>query len=75
MNPKLEAWKEVNFKYADAIAAYKGNWVPTTVMGSDGQSADGTTGVNGASALIQMLTVKTARDLALDTSISTNNNK
>ena len=72
---KVKAWKEVNFKYAEAIANYKGNWVPTTVMGGTGQSADGTAGVNGASALIQMLTVKTAKDLALDTTITGTKNK
>ena len=63
---KLPAWERVNAKYAEAIGAYKGNWVATTVIGADGKAADGTSGVNGATALIQMLTVKTAKDLALN---------
>lgn len=42
------------------VANYKGAWVPSVVMG--GQQA----GSNGAQALVDMLTAKTARDLSLD---------
>jgi regulator of protease activity HflC (stomatin/prohibitin superfamily) len=60
LEQKLKAYVDVNAKYADAIAAYRGAWVPTTVMGGSGA------GVNGATSLIEMLTIKTARELAVD---------
>lgn len=60
LEQKLEAWKEVNLAYAEAIANYKGAWVPSTVMGG------GSGGGNGAQAMIDLFTVKTARDLNLD---------
>jgi hypothetical protein len=63
LEQKLKAYVEVNSWYADAIKNYGGNWVPTTVMGA---SAGGT---NGAAALIDLFTAKTARDLQLDMSI------
>lgn len=65
LDQKLDAYKEVNFRYADAISKYTGNWVPTVVMAGAG----GAGGQNGAAALIEMLSVKTAKDLALDMSI------
>lgn len=61
LQQKLDAYMMVNEKYANAIAAYQGSWVPTTVMGSDG-----TKQVDGAQALINLLMVKTANDLSLD---------
>lgn len=60
---KLDAWVKVNGQYADAIAKYQGNWVPTVQTGSSGQ------GGNGANDLIGLLTAKTAKDLALDPTI------
>jgi len=57
---KLETYQAVNAAYAKAIAEYRGNWVPQTVMGGAGQQ------VNGASALVDLLTAKTARDLSID---------
>jgi len=66
LEQKLQAYKEVNKYYANAIKEYKGNWVPTTVMGSNGASKG-----NGASALIDLLTAKTAKDLSLDMGIKT----
>lgn len=41
-----------------------GNWVPSTVIGQSGGQH------SGAQALIDMLTVKTAKDLSLDMSIA-----
>lgn len=61
LEQKLQAWKEVNFKYAEAIQNYSGNWVPQIQMAGNGQS-----GQSGGQELINMLMVKTARDLALD---------
>lgn len=70
LDPKLEAYKEVNKYWADAIAKYQGNWVPTVQMGSEGGK-----GNNGAADLMNMLSAKTAKDLALDMSIPKGNNK
>jgi len=64
LEQKLEAYKQVNGFYANAIQNYKGNWVPTTVMGSNGKGS-----VNGANNLIDLLTAKTARDLSLSMEI------
>ena len=65
LEQKLEKWESVNHRYADAIKDYQGNWVPTTVMGG----GDGKASINGAENLINLLTVKTAKDLSLDMSI------
>jgi hypothetical protein len=62
LEQKLDAYIKVNKVYAEAIQNYKGNWVPTTVMGS----SSGNSNANGAQAMIDLLTVKTARDLDLD---------
>lgn len=66
LEQKLAAYKEVQGAWAQAFAEYKGpSLVPAVVMA--GQS--GATGATGAQALIDMLGVKTARDLALDLSV------
>jgi hypothetical protein len=65
---KVAAWKEVNFAYADAIKGYQGDWVSKVNMGNNGTS----TGTNGAQALIDMFTVKTAKDLALSMEMTSN---
>lgn len=65
LDPKLKAYIEVNAKYAEAIANYKGDWVPKVVMG---QSAGGKG--NGAQDMIDLLSVKTAKELGLDMSVS-----
>ena len=59
---KLETYERVSQMYAEAIAKQK--WVPEVQMGD----LSGGTGSN-AEALINMLTVKTAKDLSLDMSI------
>lgn len=60
LTQKLETWLKAQELYAGAIKDYKGNWVPQTVMGA------AASGPNGGLALIDLLTAKTARDLALD---------
>lgn len=60
LDQKLKIYAEVNGYYAQAIAKYTGNWVPGVVMGGNGTAS------NGANALIDLLTVKTAKDLGLD---------
>jgi len=65
LDPKLQAYKEVNAKYAEAIAAaHPGAWSPVVQMG---QSANATGG--SAQTLIDLFTAKAARDLGLDMSI------
>lgn len=63
LEKKLEALVTINSQYADAIRqAQPGAWTPTVVMG---QGAGGTAGQN-STALVDMLTAKTARDLGVD---------
>ena len=63
LEQKLATYETVNARYAEAIENYKGNWVPTTVMGSNGGNCGSG---NGAQDMINLLTVKTAKELALD---------
>ena len=59
---KIEAAKFIHQNYALAMQNYGGDWVPQTVIGggADGEYA------NGGMDLINMLLVKTAKDLSLD---------
>lgn len=67
LEQKLAAYKEVQAAWAQAFAEYKGPaLVPAVVMAPREGAASGGT---GAQALIDMLSAKTARDLALDLSI------
>lgn len=67
LDQKLEAYVKVQEAYAQAMGQYKGNWVPGVVMaGTNGQNS------NGASALIDMLSAKTARDLNIDLTVQSN---
>lgn len=61
LEKKLKAYVAVNAAYAEALKETKAQLVPTTVIGSSG-------GSNNATALIDMLTAKTAKDLAIDVS-------
>lgn len=65
LDQKLQAIVEINKNYAEAISKYQGDWVPKVVMGNAGQGSS-----NGGTALIDMLTAKTARDLGVDLSVS-----
>jgi len=65
LQQKLDAWKAVNFRYADNVG--KQRWVPDVQMG--GASVSGTSqaqGSNSATQLVDLLTVKTAKELNLD---------
>ena len=64
LQAKLDAWLQAQQYYSEAMQNYKGNWVPSVVMG-----ANGNTGSGGATDLLNLLMAKTARDLALDISI------
>ncbi len=59
---KLNAYKEVNRMYADALMKHSGNWVPQIIVGG----AAGGEANNAGMTLIDLLTTKTARDLAVD---------
>jgi hypothetical protein len=65
---KLEAWIKAQEFYADAVGSYTGNWVPQVVM-AGGAGGSGTTSGGGANELIELLKVKTAKDLQLDLSM------
>jgi len=62
LDKRLDALVKVNAAYADAIAKYQGNWVPTVNMGGNANGAN----LNGANALVEMLSAKTAHDLGVD---------
>ena len=59
LQAKLEAWKEVNFRFAEEFGKQK--WVPEISMGGAG-----TSDTSAANDLIDLLKVKTAKDLSLD---------
>jgi hypothetical protein len=62
LDKKLDALIRINSQYADAIQkAQPGAWVPTVQMGSGGS-----TGGGSATALVDLLTAKTAKDLGVD---------
>ena len=67
LDKKLNAWVDVNKRYAEAIEKYTGNWVPQVSMGGSNQAGGG-----GSQDLINMLMAKTAKDLALDVSVKKN---
>lgn len=64
---KLKALTEINANYANAIKDYRGSWVPQVSMGA--QSSNN--GMNNVTDLINMLMIKTAKELAIDTSVKT----
>ena len=61
LEKKLETYVTVNAAYAEAIKAHQGAWVPSIVMGNNGQTQG-----SGAVDLINLLTAKAAKDLSLD---------
>jgi len=67
---KLVTYETVMNRFAQAIEKQK--WVPEIQMGSSGGSS-AEDGGSSAMALIDMLSVKTAKDLALDMSLPANN--
>lgn len=64
---KLETYEKVSQMYANAMANYKGNWVPQ-YMGGGGQNGTG----NGATAFMEILTVNAMKQLSLDMSMKAN---
>jgi hypothetical protein len=70
LEKKLQASLEVSKLYASAIKDYKGNGVPSVVMGGGNGHGTQTAGL-GAQELIDLLTIKTVRDLGLDMRVRT----
>lgn len=64
LDAKLEAYVQIQKAYADAIATYKGAWVPAYVSGNGNSTAG-----SGAAQLIDMLSAKTAKELAIDLTV------
>ncbi len=64
---KLEALITINGRYAEAIEKHPGSWVPTIVMGSNGTIPGAASSVT---SLVDMLTAQTAKQLALDVSVT-----
>jgi len=67
LDKKIDAYKFSVEKFADAIKGYQGNWVPSVVMG--GQGGGQSTAGSGAMTLMELLSVKAARDLGLDLNV------
>ncbi len=62
LDKKLAAAVQMNKDQWTAIANYTGNWVPSTVFGSDASAMAG----SGAETLIQLLNARTATQISLD---------
>lgn len=63
LQQKLDAYIKVNMNYANALTHQK--WVPEIVMGTSGEGNDG----SSATDMINLLTLKAAKDLSLDLSM------
>lgn len=69
LEKKLAAYIEVVKAGSTAIGSYTGNWSPQIVMGGQGASTGTTTagtGIASAQQFMDMLVLKTAKDLSLD---------
>lgn len=64
---KLTTYQAVMSEWAKSFSTFRGSVTPQVVMGSTGNAT--ATGANGVADLINLLTVKTAKDLSLDLSI------
>lgn len=67
LDKKLAAWKEVNAKYAEQLG--KQRWVPNVVVGGSTAKTGGSYG--SAATILDLFMIKTAKEIGLDTSIST----
>jgi regulator of protease activity HflC (stomatin/prohibitin superfamily) len=69
LEKKLDAYVKVQQIWAEAFKEHQGPMVPSVVMGGNGSGANA---VGSAGALVDMLTAKTAKELAVDMSIRGN---
>jgi regulator of protease activity HflC (stomatin/prohibitin superfamily) len=65
LDQKLAAYVEIQKAYASAIQNYSGNWVPQIVTGNSNANQAG----SGAQQMIDLLSIKAAKDLGIDMSI------
>lgn len=72
LEKKLDAYIKVQEIWATAFKDHQGAMVPSVVMGGSGSSGNA---VNSANALVDMMAVKTAKDLAIDMSIRGNSSQ
>lgn len=70
LQAKLDAWVKINSSYAEAFARRS---VPTTTFGGSGASGGDYASGSDVQEFLQLMTVKAARDLDLDTSVATQN--
>ena len=71
LEKKLEAYVRVQEIWATAFKEHNGSIVPSVVMGNGGGASGNAVG--NANALVDLLTVKTAKDLTLDLGINRGN--
>jgi len=72
LKQKLDVWLESQKVWAEAIKGHQGPLVPNVVMGGEGGSRNA---ANTASDLVNLLTVKTAKELSLDMSVPKGGNQ
>jgi hypothetical protein len=66
LNPKLDTYKEVMFRWAEAFEKHSQPLVPSVVMGEGGASNANGSGVN---TFMELLSAKAAKDLSLDLTV------
>ena len=66
LDKKLEAYIEVQKTWADAFSKYTGAMVPTMQMGG----GTSTTALGGAQEFVNLMTMKAAKDLSLDMTVT-----
>ena len=70
LEKKLEAYVKVQEMWAEAFKSHQGAMVPSVVMGGNGSNSNA---VGSAGNLVELMTVKTAKELAVDMSIRNGN--
>lgn len=65
LEQKLEAWIKVNEMWSNAFGSYTGSLVPAYISGGNGGTGGGN---NAGTQFMEMMMMKTARDLNLDMS-------
>lgn len=63
LTPKLDAYVKVQKFWADAFKGHTGAMVPTVQMGGNGANG---TGINSTQQMMEMLSIKAAKDLGLE---------
>ena len=65
LTQKLETYQTIMLKYAEMLGTYKGNWVPSIIVGASGNNS----GYSSAEMLFQAMGIKTMKDLSLDMAV------